>query len=296
MITLKHIRHALAIEQYRHFHNAAKACNISQSALSNSLNEMEKQLGFQIFERNNKQVLITPLGQTVLDKANAIYLQVLDLEKLAQAKQSPLDTTLSIGIIPTIAPYLLPKILPWLNQEYPELHLTIMEDQSHVLVDKVQKGHIDTAILALPFDCQGLLSFPFWQEDLHWVTHHKDPLAAQHVVRSNDIAQSNLLLLNDGHCLKDHAISACQFSNDQPIKLGGTSLSTMVELVAGNMGSTLVPEIALEALVNKNALLRSVRLDEPGPHREFAFIIRPQYPNLLAIETLSSMIQKQLRS
>ncbi len=296
MISIKQIRHALAIEEHLHFNKAAEACSISQSALSNSLNEMERQLGFQIFERNNKQVLVTPLGAQVLKKAREIYLSVLDLQKMAQAKQSALDTQLSIGIIPTIAPYLLPKVLPALKSDYPELELTIVEDQSHILVDSVLKGHLDTAILALPYDCQGLLTFTFWQEDLYWVTHRDDELASHKVIHSEDIKQSNLMLLKDGHCLKDHALAACQFSENDSIQLGGTSLTTLVELVVGKMGTTLVPEIALESLVVNHPQLSFVRLDEPGPHREFAFLVRPQYPSLDAIECLSDYMKARLES
>lgn len=295
MISIKQIKYALAVEQYLHFKKAADACSISQSALSNALTEMEKQLGFQIFERDNKKVLVTPLGAEVLNKAREIYLQVVDLSKLAEEASQPLSTPLTIGIIPTIAPYLLPRILPEIQTNYPNLALSIVEDQSHVLVDEVIKGNLDTAILALPYDCQGLLTFNFWKENLYWVTHKEDPLAQNESISAEEMKTAKIMLLKDGHCLKDHAISACKLPVETPFSLGGASLITLVELVAGKLGTTLVPEIALRQLVEANPQLKAVPLAEPGPHREFSFIVRPNYPSVQHIEILTTLIRQILR-
>jgi LysR family hydrogen peroxide-inducible transcriptional activator len=136
MISLKQVHYALAVERHLHFRRAAEDCNISQSALSTALAEMEKQLGFQIFERDNRKVLVTPLGQQVLDRARSIELQMEDLQKLADSRSRPLSTPLSVGVIPTIGPYLLPRVLPGLQDRYPHLQLHIVEDQTaEVLVD-----------------------------------------------------------------------------------------------------------------------------------------------------------------
>ena len=294
MVSIKQLIHALAVEQHLHFKKAADACAISQSALSNSINELEKQLGFHIFERDNKKVLVTPLGAQVLKKARDIHLQITDLSKMAEALANPLTTELSIGVIPTIAPFLLPRVLNRIRSDYPDLTLTVVEDQSHVLVEQVTKGFLDTAILALPYDCQGLLSFTFWQEDFYWTTHCDDMLSDHTVIHANEIKHSNLMLLKDGHCLKDHALSVCQLSSDGAFSLGGTSLTTLVELVAGKLGTTLVPEIALDQLVKSNPCLKAIRINEPGPHRQFAFVVRPNYPSIHNIEILKDLIHDQL--
>ncbi|NNG12062.1 MAG: LysR family transcriptional regulator, partial [Halobacteria archaeon] len=130
MISLKQIHYALAVERHLHFRKAAEECNISQSALSTALSEMEKQLGFQIFERDSRKVLVTPLGKQVLQRARSIELQMQDLNKLAESQREPLSTPLSLGVIPTIGPYLLPRVLPALENQYPHLQLHILEDQS----------------------------------------------------------------------------------------------------------------------------------------------------------------------
>lgn len=293
MITFKQLRYALAVEEYLHFHRAADACAISQSALSTAINDMEKQLGFQVFERDNKKVLITPLGRALLDKARTIYIEMNDLANLADAIKEPLSTPLSVGIIPTIAPFLLPLILPEITVKYPKLTLRVEEDHSQQLVDKVLSGELDTAILALPYDCKGLLSFPFWDEDFFLVTAQNHALSHQSAVHAEQIRLSNLMLLKDGHCLKDHVLAVCQFKNEAAISIGGTSLSTLVQLVAGGLGTTLVPEMALAQLVDNNRALAAIPLTEPGPHRRIAFIVRPNYPALENIERLKALARAQ---
>lgn len=294
MISIKQIRYALAVEEHLHFKKAADACAISQSALSNAIHEMEKQLGVQIFERDNKKVLVTPYGENVLKEAREIFLRVTDLSKLGDRLSSPLSSELSIGIIPTIAPFLLPKVLPRIQQEYPNLQLSVVEDQSHELVDQVQKGLLDTAILALPYDCQGLLTFPFWEENFCCVANEKDPICEHQQVDSDDIDSDRLMLLKDGHCLKDHALSACKLTDDTGYSLGGTSLMTLVELAAGNLGVTMVPEVAIQQLVAPHPSLKALPLVEPGPHREFAFLVRPNYPSISNIEVLKRLMREEL--
>jgi LysR family hydrogen peroxide-inducible transcriptional activator len=294
MISLRQIRYALAIERTLHFKKAAERCAISQSALSSALAEMEKQLGFQIFERDNKKVLVTPLGRQVLDKAKIIKREMDDLARLADMRQGPLSAPMAIGMIPTVAPYLLPTILPALEAKYPSLELEVAEGQSLKLLDQVRNGDLDTAILALPFEIEGLLAFKFWRENFYWVTHADDKLAAAKRIRAKDIDSRELMLLEEGHCLKDHALAVCKLSGVSTHNLGATSLPTLVQLVAGKMGSTLVPEMAVASLVDINPVLRKVPLAEAGPHREIAFIVRPTYPRVNDIEVLKGLFAAEL--
>lgn len=296
MISLKQIHYALAVERTLHFKKAAESCAVSQSALSTALSEMEKQLGFQIFERNNKQVLITPLGKQALQKAHQIKLQMDDLAKLAEAQLEPLNTTLSLGIIPTICPYLLPVVLPPLQTEYPMLQLQVFEEQSHELVELVRNGDLDAAILALPFRCDGLLTFKFWAEDFFWITHADDDLARKAQLENDELDPQRLMLLKEGHCLKDHALAVCHLSNISEHHLSATSLNTLVQLVANGLGTTLVPAMAVPQLVEDNPRIAKVPLAEPGPHREIAFVLRPNYPSLRNIELLMQLFQRELQN
>lgn len=295
MISLKQIHYALAVERTLHFKKAADACSVSQSTLSSALSEMEKQLGFQVFERDNKKVLITPLGQQVLEKAHQIKLQMDDLMKLGEQCAEPLSGILTLGIIPTISPYLLPIVLPAIKAQYPKLTLHLSEEQSHVLVEQVRDGDLDAAILALPYRCEGLLTFKFWAENFHWITHVDDKLAEKTELSSDELEPSRLMLLKEGHCLKDHALAACKLSGIAPDNLSATSLNTLAQLVANQMGTTLVPQMALSQLVENNPQIAKVALAEPGPHREIAFIVRPNYPGLKNIELLIKLFQQELQ-
>jgi len=296
MISLKQITYILAVAKTLHFKRAAELCSVSQSALSTAISEMEKQLGFQIFERDNKKVLVTPIGAQCLEKARDIKIQMDDLYQLGQALKLPFSYPMSLGIIPTIGPYLLPKVLPSVRHQYPDFHLRIIEDQSHELVNKVRNGELDTAVLALPFDIDGLLAFEFWQEDFYWITHRDDQLAAQKEITSAELKRSRLMLLRDGHCLKEHALAACKLpSNETDTTLAATSLNTLVQMVAGRIGTTLVPAMALDQLLSDNSELRAAHLNEPGPHRKIAFITRPNYPGVKNIELLIKMFRQQLK-
>ena len=294
MISLKQIRYALAVERTLHFKKAAESCNVSQSALSTALSEMEKQLGFQLFERNNKQVLITSLGKKSLEKAHEINILMNDLNKLGESEGEPLHTTISIGIIPTICPYLLPVVLPTLQAEYPALELHITEEQSHVLVEMVRNGDLDAAILALPYDSAGLLAFKFWAENFYWITHAGDALAEKPQLSNDELDTHRLMLLKEGHCLKDHALAVCHLSKISEHHLSATSLNTLVQLVANGLGTTLIPEMAVPQLVNDNPKIAKVPLAEPGPHREIAFLVRPNYPGIKNIEILMKLFGHQL--
>jgi len=295
VITLKQLTYALAVGKTLHFKKAADACAVSPSALSTALTELEKQLGIQIFERDNKKVLVTPLGKQFLKKASQIKLQVNDLYQMSLTQKNPLSTPISMGLIPTIAPYLLPKVLPKLRAQYPDFKLQIIEEQSHILVDMVRNGDLDTAILALPFAHEGLLAFEFWEEDFYWVTHCDDKHASKREITSNELKREKLMLLKDGHCLKDQALEACKFkSTETGSALSSTSLNTLIQMVAGKMGTTLVPGMALDQLISNSSELRAVHLNEPGPHRKIAFIVRPNYAGVGNIQLLMKLFSKQL--
>lgn len=294
MISLKQLSYALAVEKTLHFKKAAEKCHVSQSALSTALSKLEQQLGFQIFERDNKKVLITPSGKAVLARARDIILQIEDLQSLGDSSGEPLCFPMDIGIIPTVAPYLLPQILPVINTQFPKLKLNIIEEQSHALVDMVRSGQIDTAILALPFSCDGLLTLEFWQEDFFWITQSANKDANRQEITSHELAQTNLMLLKEGHCLKDHILDVCQLPQNAAHSFSATSLNTLTQMVAGGLGSTLIPALALSQLVTGNQKLTAIHLNEPSPHRRLAFIMRPNYSRLSSIEKLIEVCRLSL--
>ena len=295
MISLKQLNDALAVEKTLHFKKASELCNVSQSALSTAINELEKQLGTLIFERNNKHVLVTNDGKQILKKAKCIKLELDELMQISQTSKQPFSSPMTIGVIPTIGPYLLPKVLPEVRKQYPEFKLKILEEQSHVLVDKVRTGDIDAAILALPYSIEGLMSFDFWQEDFYWVCHKDECNTKAQEVTSAELEIEKLMLLKDGHCLKDHALAACHFQNKkQGSDFDSASLHTLVQMVAGKLGTTLVPQMALDQLIHNSSELKAIHLNEPGPHRIIALVIRPNYVRTNELSLLKTIFTQQL--
>ena len=292
MVTVKQIHYALMVEKKLHFKKAADACYISPSTLSNAISEMESQLGFQVFERTNKKVIVTNIGRIFFRKAKDIKSGIDEINQLSDSQNKPLTLPITLGIIPTIGPYFIPLVLPTLQKKFPNLKLKIIEAQSSALVEKVNNGDIDMAILAMPYKVDGLLSFKFWEEKFYYVTninnYRKDKIKAK------DIDISNLMLLDDGHCLKSHVLAACKIETNKQYAVEASSLSTLTQLVAGGMGSTLVPHMAIDQLVSKNSLIDKALLDEPGPHRELAIVIRPSYSSIESVELLSELFSSSL--
>lgn len=295
MISLKQLHYALAVEKTLHFKKAADACNVSQSALSTAIIELEKQLGTTIFERNNKQVLITHHGQLILSKAKSVKFEVDELLQISQSNKQPFINPMTIGVIPTVGPYLLPKILPEVRKLHPGFKLRIIEEQSQVLVDMVRRGDIDAAVLALPFPIEGLMSFTFWQEDFYWVSHKDECPSQLKEITSEELEIDKLMLLKDGHCLKDHALAACSLQNEnQDRDFDSASLHTLIQMVAGKLGTTLVPHMALDQLIHNESEIRAIHLNEPGPHRTISLIIRPNYVRTNEITMLKDIFNTEL--
>ena len=295
MISLKQLHYALAVEKTLHFKKAADACNVSQSALSTAIIELERQLGTTIFERNNKQVLITSNGQLILNKAKMVKLELDGLMQISQSDKLAFINPMTIGIIPTIGPYLLPKVLPEVRRQHPDFKLKIIEEQSHVLVDMVRNGDIDAAILALPFPIEGLMSFDFWQEDFYWVSHKDECPSQLQEITSEELELDKLMLLKDGHCLKDHALAACSMQNaKQDTDFDSASLHTLIQMVAGKLGTTLVPQMALDQLIYNESEIRAIHLNEPGPHRTISLVIRPNYVRTNELTLLRDIFSEQL--
>ena len=295
MITLRQLEFALAVAKHRHFKRAAEECNISQSALSLGIAELEKQLDTQIFERNNKQVLITPIGEALLERAQRIFSDINDLTALAHNHQTPLAYPMTIGIIPTVAPYLLPKVLPSLTAQYPNFRFNVIEQQTERLIEQVRYGHIDTAIIALPYPLDGLHAFEFWQEDFFALFPTSDPNSTLDAVTADTLSKTNLLLLGEGHCLTDQALSVCALSKSEVnSRFSDASLNTLIQMSLAGMGTTLVPEMALYQLRQQHEDIHAIPIAEAGPHRRLAFISRLNYARVNDIRLLGDVFQQAL--
>ena len=246
--TLKQLQYLTALHIHGHFGRAADACFVTQSTLSAGLRELETLLGVQLVERNRRIVRFSPLGESVVAKAYEVLREADALASLTKAAARPLAGELRLGVIPTIAPYLLPRVLPAVREAYPELKLYLREDMSGPACEALARGTLDAVLLALPWDCGGVESLPLFDDPFHLVFHRSDMIDPPPTVAPGAIDDTHLLLLEDGHCLKDQALAVCgrpELRADA--KHRGTSLVTLVQMVAGRLGQTLVPKLALDA-------------------------------------------------
>ena len=202
---------------------------------------------------------------------------------------------MTIRVIPTIDPYLLPKVLPKVRKQYLNFKLKIIEEQSYILVEKVRTGEIDAAILALPYVMEGLMNFDFWQKNFYWICHKDECLQKAHEISSEELEIDKLMLPKEGHCLKEHALAACSLQNrKQDADFDSASLHTLVQMVAGKFGITIVRHMALDQLTYSESELKAIHLNEPAPHSTIALIIRPNYVRSEALSILQNIFTQQL--
>lgn len=246
--TLRQLRYLVAIDEYRHFGRAAEACFATQSTLSAGLQELETLLGATLVERTKRKVLMTPLGEEVVARARELLRGAEDVVDLARAHGRPLCGRLRLGVIPTIAPFLLPRALPVLRRTYPELKLALREDLTARLLERLTNGDLDVAVLALPYEAPDMEMEALFTDPFVLACPPGHPLAQRDSVSGADLAEAELLLLEEGHCLRDHALAACSLpSPRRGDGLLGTSLGTLVQMVASGLGVTLLPRLAVEA-------------------------------------------------
>lgn len=246
--TLRQLRYLVALAEHRHFGRAADACFATQSTLSAGLQELESLLGVSLVERTKRKVLMTPLGDEVAARGRELLRGAEDIADLARAHGKPLAGSLRLGVIPTIAPFLLPRALPGLRHLYPELKLALREDLTARLLDRLVNGDLDAAVLALPYEAAEVEMEALFTDPFVLACPPGHPLAALDVVGGGDLAGADLLLLEEGHCLRDHALAACSLPAPRRGEgILGTSLGTLVQMVASGMGVTLLPRLAVEA-------------------------------------------------
>jgi LysR family hydrogen peroxide-inducible transcriptional activator len=245
---LRHLRYLCTLAENLHFGRAATACGVTQSTLSAGIQELEAGLGASLVERTKRRVLLTPLGQEVVERARGVLRATEDLVEVAHSAKEPLSGNLRLGVIPTIGPYLLPKVLPRLAERYPQLRLYLREDQTGPLVEQLGEGKLDALVLALPYDIGELETMPLGRDELMLVSPAAHTLAKKQSVAPADLDGVPVLLLEDGHCLRSQSLRACHLSDAERHEVfQGTSLRTLVPMVASGLGLTLLPKMAIEA-------------------------------------------------
>jgi len=277
--TLKQLQYLVALKDHGHFGRAADACFVTQSTLSAGIRELETLIGVTLVERTRRVVRFTPLGDRVADKARRVLREAEELGDLARAAGRPLSGEMRMSVIPTIAPFMLPRILPRLRRDYPDLKLFLREEPSGPACDGLHNGRTDCVLLALPYAC-GEVSSQFLFEDRLFVAGPQNEIGdASRAIKADDIDETRLLLLEDGHCLKDHALAACNRPELRAeATMLGTSLHTIVQMVDNGLGVTMLPEMALKAGILDHTGLSARPLDAANPARRIALVWRRASP------------------
>ena len=261
--TIKQLRYFVALTETEHFGRAAETCFVSQSAFSNAIQELESLLEVQLVDRTNRSVTITAMGQQLATQARLCLRDVESLVELARGQREPLTGELHLGVIPTIAPFLLPAALPKLRRKYPKLELYLHEDQSQRIYDKLMDGDLDVLLLALPYDMRGVDIMPLFEDRFALAYRQGTKRVDPDNYRFSRLDADSILLLEDGHCLRDHALAACKIRNTQKVRrIGASSILTLVEMVDADLGITFLPELARESLLLKNTRVRMKPLEE----------------------------------
>ena len=290
--SLRQLSYLVTLSETLHFTEAARRSFVTQSTLSGGIMELERLLGGVLVERDRQNVRLTPLGEQVVARARVLLADAQDLMRLSREMSEPLTGDLHLGIIPTIAPFILAQLLDEVHKQLPKIQLHLHEAQSEKIVEKLEHANIDMVVLALPFDTRGLKVGEVARESLYLVCNKAD----QHALNANSLDQldlSRLMLLEEGHCLRDHTLSACPIGerkNDHRLK--ASSLPTLVEMVSANLGFTLLPAIAVHTTMIKANPELSVKPIEAGPSRTLALVTRKSTPLQSEFDVLLQILQK----
>ena len=290
--TLKQLQYLVALKDQGHFGRAAEACFVTQSTLSAGLRELETLIGVTLVERTRRVVRFTPLGESIAAKARKVLREAEELGDMARAAGRPLSGEMRMSVIPTIAPFLLPRILPRLRRDYPDLKLFLREEPSGPACDSLHNGRADCVLLALPYACGEVTTMPLFDDRLFLAFPEGEMPATDLPVPAGDIDETRLLLLEDGHCLKDHALAACNRAELRAeATMLGTSLHTIVQMVDNGLGVTMLPEIALNAGILDHTRIAARPLEAERPSRTLALVWRRASPRERDFQLLGEVLK-----
>ncbi|HEY9580648.1 MAG TPA: hydrogen peroxide-inducible genes activator [Rhizorhapis sp.] len=292
MPTLKQLQYLAALKEHGHFGKAADACFVTQSTLSAGIRELESLIGITLVERTRRVVRFTAFGDRIVEKANRILREAEELAEMAQAAGKPLVGELRMSVIPTIAPFLLPQLLPKLRREKPELKLYLREETSHAAIESLRQGHVDCVLLALPFACGDVDSEMLFKDPLFVAFPKDDPRDPPAHILPEAIDETRLLLLEDGHCLKDHALAACNRPDLRAeATIMGTSLHTLVQMVDNGLGLTMLPEMAIRNGILNNTDIVARPLKSEHAYRSVALVWRKNSPREKEFRLLAQILR-----
>jgi len=294
LIKIRDLQYLQAVAHYKHFSQAAEFCHVSQPTLSGQLIKLEQHLGLQLFERSRQAVLLTTAGKQLSVKAQAVLNAAIDFEQTAKELTDPLIGELHIGLIPTLAPYLLPRIMTPLKNALPNMDLFLYEKQTHALLDDLSQGKLDILILPWLENMAQFERYALFDEPLVLMAPTNHRLINQSALVLADLRGQELLTLEDGHCLRDQAMGFCFAAGaSENTQFRATSLETLRHMVISGMGLTLMPELATTGLQNGN-LVAYRQFDDPKPFRNISLLIRPNFSRLASIQKVVATVKQEI--
>ena len=279
--TFRQLKYLVSISKELHFGKAAKECFVSQSTLSSGIQELEKLLNIKLVERTKRTVFLTTLGKEIAKKAESINVEMNDVLDLAKSAQKHMSGETRLGIIPTIAPYLLPKLMPKIRKKYPNLDLKLVEDQTANILNMLYSGNLDLVLMAMPYKTDNLNTQLIKKDYFHVAVPSQSSLAnkTKKSLSNKDISDTNMLLLDEGHCLREHALEACSKETKQKVDaFKATSLLTLVQMVDNNSGITLLPDIVVNSELLKNSKIKILEYENNKNYREIVLCWRVSTP------------------
>jgi len=274
-VNLRDLRYLVAIADYKHFGRAAAASFVSQPTLSTQLKKLEEELDLVLIERAPRRVMLTPAGRDIAERARRILAEVDQLKESARRAHDPEAGTVRLGLFPTLAPYLLPHVVPRLRERFPRLELLLTEEKTATVLAMIRDGRLDAGVLALPLHDDSLEIEPLFEEPFVLAVPREHPLAARGAVHIDDLADQRLLLLEDGHCLREQALDVCQLAGaGERSGFRATSLETLRQMVASNVGITLLPTLAVKPPVPRSESIRLLPFAGSAPSRQIAMVWR----------------------
>ena len=296
MITLKQLRYLTALAEHRHFGKAAEACAVTQPALSMQIRGLEKDLGIDLVERRPGEVILTETGAEVTRRAERVLAAARDLTEFARHSGRLLTGRLRLGVIPSLAPYLLPRVLPALQRRHPDLRLELRETQTLQLTQELARGSLDVLLLALPVEDSEIETIRLFDDPFLLALPSSDPLPPVARVSAKDVDQRRLILLEEGHCLRDQALAFCAAAQrETPSGRGATSLATVMQMVTNGYGVTLVPKIAIDVEV-RDERVKVLRFRDPEPARSIGLAWRRTSPRWVDFVALGQIVTEMLRA
>ncbi|MCK9509747.1 MAG: LysR substrate-binding domain-containing protein [Pigmentiphaga sp.] len=296
-MTLTELKYIVAVARERHFGRAAESCFVSQPTLSVAIRKLEEELGVVLFERGGNEISITPIGERIIVQAQKVLEESANLKEIARQGHDPLSGPLRLGVIYTVGPYLLPRLMPLLIERVPQMPLLLQENFTHRLLELLRQGELDCAIMALPLADSGLAVEPLYDEPFVVAVPRHHPWAERESVTADELKEQTMLLLGSGHCFRDQVLEVCpELARFSPTSDGmqrtfeGSSLETIRHMVAAGIGITVLPAASIPEERKPGDLLQYLSLDPPVPTRRVVLVWRKSFPRLQAIQALLEAI------